>query len=65
MSDRIKYSLKGGAFILIANLFLQNDWGIPLFSAIVFVIGGITLPSLITFMSDKKKIIGINNLSFL
>ncbi|HLR91978.1 MAG TPA: hypothetical protein VK048_02875 [Atopostipes sp.] len=55
MANQVKYSLKGGVFILIANLFLQNDWGIPLISAIVFVIGGITLPSLITFMSDKKK----------
>lgn len=55
ISNKVKYSLKGGAFILIANLFLQNDWGIPLFSAIVFVIGGLTLPSLLTFMSDKKR----------
>lgn len=51
----------GGATILIANLIYQNYWGFTFFIAITFVIGALTLPELITFMSDNKKITIIND----
>lgn len=53
--NKIRSILYGGAAILIANLIHQDDWGFTLYVAIAFVIGGLTLPSLITFMSDNKK----------
>lgn len=53
--NKIKPLLYGGAIIILANLMLENDWGLTLFSVIAFVIGGLLLPKLITFMSDNKK----------
>lgn len=53
--NKIQPVLFGGATILLANLFHQDDWGFILSLAIIFVIGGLTLPSLIRFMSDNKK----------
>lgn len=53
--NNIRSILFGGATILLANLFHQDDWGFTLFIAIVFVVGGLTLPPLIRFMSDGKK----------
>lgn len=53
--NKVRPLLYGGAIIILANLMIQDDWGLTLFSAIAFVIGGLILPRIITFMSDNKK----------
>jgi hypothetical protein len=55
ISDNTKFILYGGAIILITNLIIQDDWDITLFSAIIFVLGGLILPPLFRFMSNIKK----------
>lgn len=56
VSNKTKFSLYGGVFILVSNLItLGGNWGITFFGAITFVIGGIALPPLINFMSNKRK----------
>lgn len=56
VSDKTKFSLYGGVFILVSNLITSGgNWGITFFSAITFVIGGIALPPLVNFMSNKRK----------
>lgn len=54
-SNKIIPILYGVAFIILPNLIRQDDWGFTLFTAIIFVIGALALPPLITFMSNNKK----------
>jgi len=65
MANQVKYSLKGGVFILIANLFLQNDWGIPFFVQSYLLLVELPFRHLLLLCQIRKKIIGINNFSFL
>lgn len=44
-----------GISILVWNLIFPQDWGIALFSAAVFIIGGLTLPTLFRFMTNNKQ----------
>ena len=55
LSNKINSGLYAAIILIIGNLIVQNDWGIVLFVAGVFVIGGIIWRPLIIFMSDKKK----------
>lgn len=50
---KYKYPLLGAVYILIGNLFTQNNWRFTIFNALLFAVLGIILPPLITFMSDK------------
>lgn len=53
--NKIRSILYGAASILLANVIRQDDWGFTFYVAIIFIIGALILPPLITFMSDKKK----------
>ena len=55
LSKKISGGLYAAMILIIGNLIVQNDWGIVLFVAAIFVIGGIIWRPLITFMSDKNK----------
>lgn len=55
VSQRTKDILITGISILTWNLVFPKDWGIALFSAVVFIIGGLTLPTLFRFMSNNKQ----------
>ena len=55
LSNKINSGLYAAIILIIGNLIVQNDWGVVLFVASVFVIGGIIWRPLITFMSDKNK----------
>lgn len=55
LSKKINGGLYGAIIIILGNLIIQGDWGITLFNAMVFAIGGIVLPRLITFMSDDAQ----------
>ena len=55
LSNKINSGLYAAIILIIGNLIVQNDWGVVLFVASVFVIGGIIWRPLIIFMSDKKN----------
>lgn len=55
LSKKINGGLYGAIIIILSNLIIQEDWGITLFVAMAFAIGGIVLPRLITFMSDDTQ----------
>lgn len=54
LSNKINGGLYAAIILIIGNLIVQNDWGIVLFVAGVFVIGGIIWRPLITFMSSDN-----------
>lgn len=54
-SEKFIPILYGVAFIILPNLIRRDDWGVTLFTALIFVIGAFALPPLFTFMSNDKK----------
>lgn len=53
--NKIRPILYGAAGISLANVIRQDDWDFTFYVAIIFIIGALILPPLITFMSDQKK----------
>jgi len=53
--NSIKYGFYGASFILLSNLIFQNNMREALFIAILFIILSLTLPPLITFMSEGNN----------
>lgn len=55
-SRRTKNILLNGLSVLALNLVLfQREWGEVLFGVIIFIIGALIYPYLITFMSNDKQ----------
>lgn len=55
MSDRTKSILFQGFIGLALNLVFQREWEPVILGVSAFVVGALTLPYIITFMSDEKK----------
>ena len=53
--NKIEPLLYGLVFLLLTSRNRQDDWRFTLSTAVIFLIGALTLPTLIRFMSDQKK----------
>lgn len=53
--NKYKNVLSVAAGMVIGNIISQEDWGLAIGTAVLFVVLAIILPPLITFMSDDMN----------
>lgn len=53
--NKIEPILYGLAFLLFISRNRQDDWRFTLSTAVVFLVGSLTLPALIRFMTNQKQ----------
>lgn len=53
--NKIEPILYGLVFLLLTSRNRQDDWQFTLSIAVIFLIGSLTLPALIRFMTNQKQ----------